>query len=144
LFTRDINLWWRRGRKFRNHPGERGLICFEPGPGGRVFESIADDSDERVIEIGRIRVWDPPHRLLFDWRNVNFAPGEQTTVEVSFEATASGTRVTVVHSGWSALRIDHPARHRLDGSALARMIGLWWGDQMTSLRGLAADRNKQR
>ncbi len=138
LFTRDIDRWWRRGRKFRNEGGDRGIICLEPGVGGRVFESVDTASGEQVIEIGRILVWDPPSQLRFEWRNINFAAGESTSVEVRFVPSASGTRVTVLHSGWSALRADHPARHGLQGPALSRMIGLWWGDQMTSLRGLAA------
>jgi hypothetical protein len=32
------------------------------------------------------------------------------------------------------LRPDHPARHGLANEAFIRMIGLWWGEQMTSLR----------
>ncbi|MEQ1519531.1 MAG: SRPBCC domain-containing protein, partial [Usitatibacteraceae bacterium] len=119
LFTRDINLWWRRGPRFRNAPGTAGIICIEPRLDGRVFESYDMDPEsggcERVVEIGRSKVWDPPHRLVFAWRNVNFAPDESTEVEVLFAPTASGTRVTVIHRGWSGLRADHPARHGLDG-----------------------------
>jgi hypothetical protein len=40
----------------------------------------------------------------------------------------------VTHRGWSALRGDRPARHGLVGADFSRMIGLWWGDQLTSLR----------
>jgi uncharacterized protein YndB with AHSA1/START domain len=134
IFTRDIDLWWRRGPRFRNAPGDRGFMPIEPGVGGRVYESFDAGRGERVVEIGRTKVWDPPHRLLFEWRNSNFAPAEKTEVEVRFQPSASGTRVTVVHRGWSALRGDHPARHGLAGSEFSRMIGLWWGDQATSLR----------
>jgi len=63
----------------------------------------------------------------------NFTPDE-ITVLVEFAATASGTLVTVTHRGWAALREDHPARHGLVGAAFSRMIGLWWGEQMASLR----------
>ena len=138
IFTRDIEMWWRRGPRFRNAPGDQGFIRIEPGSGGRVFESFGSDAGEKVVEVGRTKVWDPPHRLLFEWRNSNFAPGERTEVEVRFQPGASGTRVTVVHRGWSQLRRDHPARHGLAGPELSRMIGLWWGDQMTSLRQHAA------
>jgi len=41
---------------------------------------------------------------MFNWRNVNFADDESTEVEVLFEPTESGTRVTVQHRGWAALR----------------------------------------
>ena len=134
IFTRDIDIWWRRGPRFRNAPGDRGFVRIEPGVGGRVYESFDSGKGERVVEIGMTKVWDPPHRLLFEWRNSNFAPAEKTEVEVRFQPSASGTRVTVVHRGWSALRGDHPARHGLAGAEFSRMIGLWWGDQATSLR----------
>ena len=131
LFTRDINLWWRRGPRFRNAPGDKGIICVEPRLGGRVFESydldVAVGGGKCVVEVGRSKVWDPPNRLLFEWRQVNFAPHEQTEVEVLFKPSASGTRVTVIHCGWSHLRADHPARHGLQSSEFIRMIALWWG-----------------
>lgn len=141
FFTRDIDLWWRRGRRFRNAPGDRGFIRIEPGVGGRVFESFDSASGTKVVEIGRIKVWEPPARLLFEWRNANFAPFEKTEVEVRFEASGSDSRacrVTVVHRGWSAIRPDHPARHNKPAPAFARELGMWWGDQMTTLRMLCA------
>lgn len=140
IFTTEIDLWWRRGRRFRSAPGERGLVALEPGIGGRVFESFATDAGEQVVEIGRIREWQPPERLLFDWRAVSFAPHEWTEVEVSFQRTPGGTRVTVVHRGWSAIRADHPVRHGLDSAGFLRMMGLWWGDLLSSLRLQAAAR----
>src|SRR5437870_13786565 len=84
IFTREIDRWWRRGPRFRNAPGDRGFVRIEPGEGGRIFESFDAGTSERVIEMGTVRVWDPPHRLLFEWRASNFAPGEHTEVEVHF------------------------------------------------------------
>jgi hypothetical protein len=43
----------------------------------------------------------------------------------------------VTHRGWSRIRPDHPARHDLEVAAFVRMMGLWWGDLLTSLRMLA-------
>jgi hypothetical protein len=65
---------------------------------------------------------------------VNFKAGEKTTVDVAFQLSGEGTLVTVRHGGWSALPADHPVRHGLTGPAFSRMIGLWWGQLMTSLR----------
>jgi hypothetical protein len=65
---------------------------------------------------------------------VNFAPGETTRVEVTFEAVPTGTRVTLRHSGWAALRAGHPVRHGQDGPSFLRSTGLWWGELMTSYR----------
>jgi hypothetical protein len=39
-----------------------------------------------------------------------FVPGETTHVDITFIAT--GTGVTVEHTGWSKLRPDHPVRDR--------------------------------
>jgi len=134
IFTQEIDRWWRRGGKFRHGGARRGLLRIEPAVGGRLFESIDGDDGPHVFEVGRVRVWDPPRLLAFSWRGVNFAPNESTEVEVQFSPAGAGTLVTVTHHGLSALRADHPARHGLQGAAFSRMIGLWWGEQMTSLR----------
>ena len=134
IFTRDIDRWWRRGVKFR-HAGRRGgFICIEPRVDGRLFESIEGEDRPAVIEVGRIRVWDPPRLLVFSWRSANYAADEHTEVEVAFSATARGTLVSVTHRGLAALRPDHPARHGLQDGEFIRMTGLWWGEQMTALR----------
>jgi uncharacterized protein YndB with AHSA1/START domain len=138
IFTGEIDRWWRRGPKFR-HSGQRsGLIRIEPEVGGRLYESIDTAIGESVIEVGRVRVWQPPSRLAFSWRNANFAPEESTEVEVEFAPTREGTLVTVTHRGWQVLRPDHPARHGNLGADFSRMIGMWWGQQMSSLRELVA------
>jgi len=134
VFTADIDRWWRRGMKFRQSGSAGSLLCIEPKVGGRLFESFDADGMQHVVEVGRVRVWQPPRNLTFTWRNANFAPHEQTQVDVQFEPTASGTLVTVTHSGLSALRADHPARHGLADAEFCRMIGLWWGEIVSSLR----------
>ncbi|HTY48850.1 MAG TPA: hypothetical protein VMB48_04070, partial [Steroidobacteraceae bacterium] len=58
---------------------------------------------------------------------------------VTFEPVQAGTRVTVCHRGWAAIRADHPARHGLAGTAFSRMLGLWWGDLMSALREYVAE-----
>lgn len=133
VFTRETDRWWRRGPRFRFGGGQRGVLSFEPGPGGRLLERFGEAGEE-TFEVGKVLVWEPGARLVFEWRIRNFAPGECTEVEVRFEPSANGTRVTLEHRGWGALRGDHPARHGLDGSAFRDMIGLWWGELLTSLR----------
>ncbi|HWS64067.1 MAG TPA: hypothetical protein VN325_15025 [Steroidobacteraceae bacterium] len=83
IFTRDIDRWWRRGIKFRNAASGAGFIAMEPRVGGRLFESFDGERGPHVLEVGRIRVWDPPRLLVFSWRNTNFAPDEHTEVEVA-------------------------------------------------------------
>jgi uncharacterized protein YndB with AHSA1/START domain len=138
IFTRDIDRWWRHGIKFR-HAGRRsGLVCMELHAGGRLFESI--DGEQQVVEVGKIKIWEPPQRLVFSWRNANYAPDEATEVEVTFTSTPRGTMVSVTHRGLTALRPDHPAHHGLENGPFIRMIGLWWSDQMTALREFANGR----
>ena len=134
IFTADIDQWWRHGMKFRHSASRSSLLRIEPKVGGRLFESFEAEGTQHIVEVGRVRVWEPPHQLTFTWRNANFAPHEHTEVEIQFEPTASGTLVTVTHSGLAALRADHPARHGLQGAEFCRMTGLWWGEQMSSLR----------
>lgn len=140
VFTAEIDRWWRRGLKYR-HAAGRGFIHLEP-VGGRLFEQFdppADGSPARVVECGRVLAWEPPARLVFSWRNATFSETESTEVEVTFVATASGgTQVTVRHRGWETLPPDHPARHGQEDRAFARSLGLWWGDQLSSLRELVA------
>jgi uncharacterized protein YndB with AHSA1/START domain len=138
IFTGEIDRWWRRGLKFRHAGASRGFLRIEPEVGGRLFESIESDGGRHVIEVGRVSVWEPPRRLGFTWRNTNFAAHEHTEVDVEFSPASAGTLVTVTHRGLSALRPDHPARHGLQGADFSRMIGLWWGEQMSSLRQVCA------
>jgi uncharacterized protein YndB with AHSA1/START domain len=142
IFTSEIDRWWRRGPKFR-HSGQRsGFIRIEPAVGGRLFESIDTAAGENVFEIGRVRVWQPPSRIAFSWRSANSAPEEATEVEVEFAPTRAGTLVTVTHRGWEALPAEHPARHGNVGADFSRMIGMWWGQQMNSLRECALEYRK--
>jgi len=134
LFTEEIDLWWRRSPAYRRSGAKGGVIRIDAGIGGRITESYETPDGPRVEEAGCVTAWDPPSRLVFDWKGANFAPGEVTEVEFSFEPTAGGTMVTVTHRGWSRLRPDHPVRHGLETVAFIRMVGLWWGDLMTSLR----------
>lgn len=87
-----------------------------------------------MIETGRVTAWEPPAWLVLEWRARNLAPHEHTEVEVQFAPSPSGTLVTVTHRGFAALRPDHPVRHGLDVPAFIRLMGLWWGELLTSLR----------
>lgn len=140
VFTEDIDLWWRRGLKYRVAGKRRGIIHLEPKVGGRLFESFDGAREQKVVETGRVTVWDPPARLVFQWRSVTFAPSESTEVEVTFEPSGESTLVTVTHRGWSEIRDDHPVRHRHDVPEFLRSMGLWWGELMASLRELVASR----
>jgi uncharacterized protein YndB with AHSA1/START domain len=138
IFTNEIDRWWRRGPRFRQAGHRGGFIRLEPGVGGRLFESIEGGDDEHLMVVGHVRVWEPPSRVIFTWRNSTFKSDQSTEVEVTFSPAPRGTLVTVTHRGWSSLPPDHPARHGLPTAAFVRSIGVWWADQLTSMR-LAAD-----
>jgi uncharacterized protein YndB with AHSA1/START domain len=135
IFTREIDQWWLHGRKFRVLDGRaRSIVYLEERAGGGLFERLG----EQVIKTGEITVWDPPARLVFDWRGANLVGEDKTEVEVAFTAQGSGTLVTLTHRGWARIRDDHPVRHGLSDRDFLRTFGLWWGELMTSLRTLAA------
>jgi uncharacterized protein YndB with AHSA1/START domain len=113
-------------------------LRFEPRLGGNLIEEFESPAGPQVFTMGNITVWRPPERFEFEWRGMNFAPGESTHVEVLFESVPTGTRVTVRHSGWATLRPDHPVRHGQQGAEFIRARGLWWADLMTSFREFAA------
>jgi len=135
VFWRDIDLWWKRGVAYRASGRSKtpGVLTLEPRVGGRLFEEY--DAGARVHEAGRVITWDPPAQLAFEWRGVNFAPGEVTVVEVRFSPTESGkTEVALIHRGFAALRPDHPVRHGKPVPEFIRDFGLWWGALMRALR----------
>jgi uncharacterized protein YndB with AHSA1/START domain len=133
IFTEEIDLWWRSGLRYRVGK-RRSVVHLEPKLGGRLFESFETSAGAKIKETGSVTCFEPPSRLVLEWRAVNFAPDEKTEVEVSFEPSPSGTLVTVRHRGWSRIRADHPVRHGEDAPAFLRTMGRWWGDLMTSLR----------
>ena len=134
IFTREIDQWWLTGRRFRAlGAGARSIVFMEERAGGGLFERLG----EQVVKTGEITVWDPPVRLVFDWRGVNLVGEDKTEVEVSFAAQGRGTLVTLTHRGWARIRADHPVRHAKPDADFLRDLGMWWGDLMSSLRMLA-------
>jgi hypothetical protein len=134
VFTSQVDLWWRRGPRFRQGLGRPSEMRFEGEAGGRLVE-VYTDAAGGVFEIGRVRVWKPAERLVFEWRGFNFEPGLVTEVEVRFERAERGTRVTLEHRGWERVPEDHASRHGYGRSnAFVSMIGLGWGDQLAALR----------
>jgi uncharacterized protein YndB with AHSA1/START domain len=57
------------------------------------------DGDE--FEVGRVTTCEPPHRIVFTWRDPRWtAP---TEVEVTFAAEGDGTAVSLGHRGFDRL-----------------------------------------
>ena len=72
--------------------------------GGRLYERVSDGTE---ADWGRLHVWEPPHRVAFEW----FVTGTPTDVDVRFVPEGDdATRVELVHSGFD--RIEDAERRR--------------------------------
>ena len=129
-FTKEVGQWWRPNGLFRFTSRGAGTLAFEPWLGGRLTETQRAGD---VFEIGRIKVWRPPDRLVFTWRQASFTPDQETEVHVGFEAAGEGTRVTVEHLGWDTVPSGHVARHRFPDAVFLRRHGEWWQSLLRSL-----------
>lgn len=73
--------------------------------------------DGREVPLGKVRVWEPPARIVLDWY-----PGTDvdhpTEVEIRFERERNGTRVHVTH------RPTEASRDLFDGRA-PRYVASW-------------------
>lgn len=137
VFTDEVDAWWKHGPRYRPGSDRSSVMRFEPGVGGRLLE-VYQDAQGGAFELGRITVWEPAGRLIFEMRGRDFAPGEPgTEVEVRFEPFSGGTRVTVEHRGWDALPKDHAAFHGLGEPAFSNMMGVWWADLLVAARAWA-------
>lgn len=139
VFTRDIALWWRPCALFAFTPRDPGVLSFEPGEGGRLIQTLANG---KVFEIGKVRGWSPPDRLVFGWRHATFAAGQDTEVEVRFEANGDETRVTVEHRGRDSVPAAHVARHGMSDAVLLQRHGEWWQGLLSGLNAFVSDRSQ--
>jgi uncharacterized protein YndB with AHSA1/START domain len=91
LFTESASEWWPASRR---HTSD-ALSEIRMLESGRFWERAGDGTE---VELGRVRAWEPPHRLVLD-----FYPGTDanhpTEVVVTFIAEGEGatTRVTIEH-----------------------------------------------
>ncbi|MFO1012454.1 MAG: SRPBCC family protein [Caulobacteraceae bacterium] len=140
VFTRDIGVWWRHNSLFRFTPRSPGTLAFEPGEGGRLTEILPNG---KVFEIGRIRAWEPPRRLVVGWRQATFAPDQDTEVEITFEPVGEETRVSVTHIGWDSVPQTHVAKHSFPDALFLRRHGEWWQSLLASYKITIAERGEQ-
>jgi uncharacterized protein YndB with AHSA1/START domain len=133
-FVDEIGAWWRPSPLFQTTP-RPGRLSFElakdgGGEGGRLIETREGG---KVFEIGRIRVWEPPRRLVFSWRQANFPLDLHTEVEVAFEAVGEETRVSVEHRGFDRVPQESAARHRFPDPVLLMRLADFWRAQIAAV-----------
>ena len=130
-FTQEIGSWWQPSSLFAITPRGDGTLAFEPGVGGRLYTRLASGKE---FEIGRISVWEPGRRLVFQWRQATFRPEQSTEVEVRFEAVGEETRVSIEHRAWDTIPKDHVARHRFPEHATLEHVARWWRASLDKFR----------
>ncbi len=84
VFTDEFDQWWGHGPIDAYDTWRLVERRIEGGVGGRLVEDYGDE----VRVLGTITIWEPGARLAWTGRN-------DVTIEVTFEAHASGTRVRV-------------------------------------------------
>jgi uncharacterized glyoxalase superfamily protein PhnB len=108
IFTDEFDQWWGRGPIDAHQSWRLVERRIEGGVGGRLVE---DYGDEHLV-LGTITIWEPGARLAWKARN-------DVTIEVTFEAHGSGTRV----------RVTGTVPDGADGSAelsMVRMAPQWF------------------
>jgi uncharacterized protein YndB with AHSA1/START domain len=135
-FVGEIGAWWRPSPLFAFTPRDPGQLAFEPGEGGRLTTTLPNG---KVFEIGKIRAWEPPSRLVFGWRQATFEPGQNTEVEVRFEPVGEETRVTVEHLGWDSVPQGNKARHGFSNQLFLTRHGEWWRTLLASYKTRVGD-----
>ncbi len=138
-FTQEIALWWQPSRLFQITPRGDGRLAFEPGVGGRLVTTLENG---KVFEIGRISVWEPGRRLVFQWRQATFRPEQCTEVEVRFEPVDAETRVSIEHRAWDTIPQAHVARHGFPEQETLRHVAHWWRASLASLSQRLANRSR--
>jgi uncharacterized protein YndB with AHSA1/START domain len=89
LLTEEAGSWWPSERRHTKDP--RSAIRIEPS--GRFYERSADGEE---VELGVVRVFSPPERLVLDWYP-GTGPSRPTSVEIVLAAEGDGTRVRLTH-----------------------------------------------
>jgi hypothetical protein len=94
IFTQRASEWWPANRRHTKDPKSQITLS----PLGRFCER-AEDGQE--VELGWVRIWEPPVRIVLD-----FYPGtgaeHPTEVVIRFTAEESQTRITIEHGPTAA------------------------------------------
>jgi uncharacterized protein YndB with AHSA1/START domain len=90
VFTEQAGHWWPPERRHTRDADSDVLIEAT----GRFYERARDGAE---VELGVVREFDPPHRLVLDWYP-GTGPANPTRVEVAFAPHGEDTQVTITHS----------------------------------------------
>jgi len=127
-FTDAFGSWWPA--EYHIGQADMATAILEPRQGGRWYEQGTDGSE---CDWGRVRAWEPPHRLVITWQingQWQYDPDPEHASEIEVRFTADGPDQTTVE-------LEHRRLERLvDGQALRD--GITGGGGWTSLLELFA------
>jgi uncharacterized protein YndB with AHSA1/START domain len=92
VFTAGVRRWWPLESHSVGGEESRDLVLDEHA----FIETLPDGTSCRW---GTVLAWEPPTRVSMTW-HPGREPEPHTLVDVTFEPTAEGTLVRLVHSGW--------------------------------------------
>jgi hypothetical protein len=97
-FVEGFGEWWPNlTHSLTRDPGTRCVL--EGHAGGRLYEVGPDGSEHDWGQVEYVR---PAETVCFSW-HPGREPESAQQIAVTFEATAGGCRVTLVHGNWEAL-----------------------------------------
>jgi uncharacterized protein YndB with AHSA1/START domain len=114
VFTAGMSRWWPVTHTTLQTAFKDAVV--EPHAGGRWYHTGSDGS---TAEVGRVRVWEPPSRLLLVWQldpKWQYDANLDTEVEVNFIAEGDGTIVEFEHRHIERMGEGAEAAHAAVGS----------------------------
>ncbi len=116
VFTSGLGRWWPRDKGIGKMPMKAAVM--EPRLGGRWYE-LAEDGTE--TNVGKIIVWEPPHRFVMTW-DINSQWKPDTTIGSEIEVKfipdgANATRVELEHRKFEQMGAEQgeTMRNAVDG-----------------------------
>lgn len=121
IFAAEIARWWPLSKFSISHGRSKmaKTCAMEPFVGGEIYEV---DEDGARCPWGRVVAWNPPARVAFTWHPAS-DPAQAQDIEVTFTKDGTGTRVTLVHSGWQKLGEKGAAARESYGEGWSFVLG---------------------
>ncbi len=130
VFTSGIGTWWPL--KTHSANGDKAESCvMEERVGGRLYERSQDGQE---VLWGTVRVWAPPHRVVFSW-HPGRAEDTAQEIEVRFSPLPEGTRVDLEHRGWERLGKHAEEAHRQYTEGWDNVFGRCFVQRMATTEG---------
>lgn len=133
VFVNRLDRWWPRRASVGAAPMARAR--FEPREGGRWYE---EDAEGNQTAWGRIKLWDPPNRLIVSWEiNQHFKPDSTVASEVEVRFTSTGDGATIVeleHRNFESMGAE-------DGASLREKVDGGWPGILDEFRNAAESKH---